>query len=110
MSGEEEAREVGKSERQLDLRESLRRLDQRGLLWVIDRPIDKDSQLMALARWPFRGLPPAARRGFLFRNVTGRQADPTGAPGTAGSGGPPPASLAETRKQVYLTPVPTGSC
>ncbi len=56
----------------LDMREHLRRLDEKGLVTRIDRPINKDTQLHPLARWQFvGGLPETARRAFLFTNVVG---------------------------------------
>ena len=38
-----------------DLHDHLESLKQRGLLQVIDRPIDKDSELHPLVRWQFVG-------------------------------------------------------
>ncbi len=56
----------------LDLREHLRRLEERGLLTRIDTPVNKDTQLHPLVRWQFTGgLPESARRAFLFTNVFG---------------------------------------
>jgi 4-hydroxy-3-polyprenylbenzoate decarboxylase len=53
-----------------DLHEQLDRLEKRGLLVRIDRPIYKDTELHPLARWQFTGgLPESARRAFLFTNV-----------------------------------------
>ncbi len=54
-----------------DLRDHLRVLDEAGLLRTIDAPIDKDTELMPLVRWQFRGgIPEAERQAFLFTNVT----------------------------------------
>src|SRR2546430_7302926 len=53
-----------------DLRSSIEDLKRRDLLFSIDRLIDKDSELMPLVRWQYRGLAEAERRGFLFTNVT----------------------------------------
>jgi UbiD family decarboxylase len=53
-----------------DLREHIAALDERGLLVRIKRPIDKDTELMPLVRWQFRGLDPADRKAFIFENVT----------------------------------------
>src|SRR2546426_2120029 len=53
-----------------DLRSSIEDLKRRDLLFSIDRLIDKDSELMPLVRWQYRGLAEAERRGFLFSNVT----------------------------------------
>src|SRR5436309_3388658 len=53
-----------------DLQEHLARLEARGLLTRIDRPINKDTELHPLARWQFQGgLPESERRAFLFTNV-----------------------------------------
>ena len=54
-----------------DLREFIATLDEHGKLYRIHREINKDSELQPLVRWQFRGgIPEAARRGFLFDNVT----------------------------------------
>ncbi|PYN95250.1 MAG: carboxylase, partial [Candidatus Rokuibacteriota bacterium] len=53
-----------------DLRSCLAELKRRDLLFTIDRLIDKDSELMPLVRWQYRGLKEAERRGFHFTNVT----------------------------------------
>jgi 4-hydroxy-3-polyprenylbenzoate decarboxylase len=53
-----------------ELRSCLEELKRRDLLFTIDRLIDKDSELMPLVRWQYRGLEESARRGFLFTNVT----------------------------------------
>ncbi|OAN81249.1 carboxylase [Jannaschia sp. EhC01] len=54
-----------------DFQEHLRRLDERGLLTRIERPIDKDSELHPLARWQFQGgIPAEDRKAFLFTDVT----------------------------------------
>jgi UbiD family decarboxylase len=56
----------------LDMREHLRRLEEKGLVTRIDAPINKDTQLHPLVRWQFvGGLPESARRAFLFTNVVG---------------------------------------
>ncbi|HTT46814.1 MAG TPA: UbiD family decarboxylase [Pseudolabrys sp.] len=53
-----------------DFQEHLRRLEARGLLTRIDRPIDKDRELHPLVRWQFQGgLAEEQRRAFLFTNV-----------------------------------------
>src|SRR5215469_3664733 len=53
-----------------DFQEHLARLEARGLLTRIDRPINKDTELHPLARWQFQGgLPEHERRAFLFTNV-----------------------------------------
>ena len=53
-----------------DLREHIAALDKAGLLVKIDEQINKDTELMPLVRWQFRGLDESQRRGFLFENVT----------------------------------------
>jgi 4-hydroxy-3-polyprenylbenzoate decarboxylase len=53
-----------------DLHDHLHALERAGLLRTIDAPVDKDSELMALVRWQFRGgIPEAERKAFLFTNV-----------------------------------------
>jgi UbiD family decarboxylase len=55
-----------------DLQEHIARLEERGLLIRIDRPINKDSELHPLVRWQFQGgLREDERRAFLFTNVVG---------------------------------------
>src|SRR3990170_1000611 len=54
-----------------DLHQHLEELKKRGLLHVVDRPIDKDSELHPLVRWQFvGGLDEPERRAFLFTNIT----------------------------------------
>jgi len=52
-----------------DLRSHLETLQQAGKLRRITTPINKDTELMPLVRWQFRGLAEAQRTGFLFENV-----------------------------------------
>ena len=63
----------------LDFQEHLARLEAQGLLWRIDRPINKDTELHPLMRWQFQGgLKEDERRAFLFTNVvdaSGRKYD-----------------------------------
>ena len=55
-----------------DMQDHLMALEAAGLLNTIDAPIDKDSELVPLVRWQFRGgIPEAERRAFLFTNVIG---------------------------------------
>jgi len=57
-----------------DLHDHLQTLKQRGLLQVIDRPIDKDSELHPLVRWQFvGGMDEAERKAFLFINIVNAQ-------------------------------------
>lgn len=53
----------------------------------VDRAINKDTELMPLVRWQFRGLDAAQRKGWLFTNVTdarGRKFDGSVAVGIIG--------------------------
>ena len=53
-----------------DLHEHLKALDEAGLLWTIDQPVDKDSELHPLVRWQVRGgIAEKDRKAFLFTNV-----------------------------------------
>ncbi len=52
-----------------DVREHLKALDERGLLVRVSRTINKDTELMPLVRWQFRGLEELDRKAFLFENV-----------------------------------------
>ncbi len=52
-----------------DLREYIQALENAGKLVRIRRPINKDTELMPLVRWQFRGMPEEERKGFLFENV-----------------------------------------
>ena len=57
-----------------DLHDHLEELQRRGLLRVIDRPIDKDSELHPLVRWQFvGGMAEAERKAFLFTNIVNAQ-------------------------------------
>jgi 4-hydroxy-3-polyprenylbenzoate decarboxylase len=52
-----------------DVREHLEALDRAGKLIRVTRTINKDTELMPLVRWQFRGLPESERKAFLFTNV-----------------------------------------
>jgi 4-hydroxy-3-polyprenylbenzoate decarboxylase len=52
-----------------DLRAFLTELEAKGLLRRVQRPIDKDTELMPLVRWQFRGQPESQRKAWLFENV-----------------------------------------
>src|SRR4051794_36493326 len=55
----------------LDLHQHLADLEAAGLLVRIDRPVNKDTELIPLVRWQFiGGVPEEQRRAFLFTNVT----------------------------------------
>jgi 4-hydroxy-3-polyprenylbenzoate decarboxylase len=54
-----------------DLHEHLDTLRRHGLLFTIDRTVDKDAELHPLVRWQFvGGLPEHERKAFLFTRVT----------------------------------------
>ncbi|MCL5961702.1 MAG: UbiD family decarboxylase [Chloroflexi bacterium] len=54
-----------------DLREYVRVLEEHGKLQRIKREINKDTELMPLVRWQFRGgISDKDRKAFLFENVT----------------------------------------
>ncbi|HEX2227755.1 MAG TPA: UbiD family decarboxylase [Candidatus Binatia bacterium] len=52
-----------------DFRDHLKTLEERGKLVRIRREINKDTELMPLVRWQFRGLDEAERKAFIFENV-----------------------------------------
>jgi len=53
-----------------DLQEHITALEEAGLLYRIDREIDKDRIMHPLVRWQFRGgLDEADRKAFLFTNI-----------------------------------------
>jgi len=52
-----------------DFREHLKALEERGKLVRIKREINKDTELMPLVRWQFRGLDERDRKAFMFENV-----------------------------------------
>jgi UbiD family decarboxylase len=53
-----------------DFRAHLKALEERGKLYRVTREINKDTELMPLVRWQFRGLEEPERKAFLFENVT----------------------------------------
>ena len=54
-----------------DLHQHVLTLAERGRLILVDRPIDKDSEMHPLVRWQFRGgLPEPKRCAFLFTQPT----------------------------------------
>lgn len=53
-----------------DVRQYLEELDRRGLLITVDRLTNKDTEIMPIVRWQFRGLDASQRKGWLFENVT----------------------------------------
>jgi UbiD family decarboxylase len=53
-----------------DLHDHIERLDAAGLLYRIDEPVNKDTEMHPLVRWQFRGgIPEADRKAFLFTNI-----------------------------------------
>lgn len=52
-----------------DIREFMGVLEQHGKLVRVRREINKDTHLIPLVRWQFRGLPEEQRKAFLFENV-----------------------------------------
>ncbi len=48
-----------------DIREHLAALEQAGKLIKIDRVINKDTELMPLVRWQFRGLPESRSKSIF---------------------------------------------
>lgn len=53
-----------------DIDSHLSKLDALGLLYTVDRAIDKDTELHPLVRWQYRGgIPEADRKAFLFTNI-----------------------------------------
>jgi UbiD family decarboxylase len=53
-----------------DVREYLEELDRRGLLRRVSRSTNKDTEVMPLVRWQFRGQDAEQRTGWLFENLT----------------------------------------
>lgn len=53
-----------------DTREYLEELDRRSLLRRVTRTTNKDTEVMPLVRWQFRGLDVEQRTGWLFENLT----------------------------------------
>lgn len=54
----------------VDFQEHLARLESQGLVFRIDDPVNKDTELHPLVRWQFRGgMAEEERRAFLFTNV-----------------------------------------
>ncbi|HEY7219268.1 MAG TPA: UbiD family decarboxylase, partial [Candidatus Binatia bacterium] len=52
-----------------DFREHLHELEARGKLVRVSREINKDTELMPLVRWQFRGLEECDRKAFIFEKV-----------------------------------------
>src|SRR6266513_1563370 len=68
-----------------DFREHLRALEERHQLVHITREINKDTELMPLVRWQFRGLDERERKAFIFENVVDSKARRYTMPVTVGT-------------------------
>lgn len=71
-----------------EFQEFLNVFEKRGLLFRIASPVNKDTELMRLVRWYFRGLPQKERWAFLFEMVydsRGRKFDSPVAVGVLGA-------------------------
>ena len=102
----------------LDLQQHLADLEAAGLLVRIDRPINKDTELIPLVRWQFiGGVAEDQRRAFLFTHVTdskGRRYDMpvvvgalAASPAIYGIGmGRPVAEIGEAWMQAIAHPIP----
>jgi 4-hydroxy-3-polyprenylbenzoate decarboxylase len=61
----------GPERRYPDLHDHILELDRKGLLVVVDEPINKDTEMHPLVRWQYRGgIPEAERKAFLFTQPT----------------------------------------
>ena len=54
-----------------DFREFLELLEKAGLLYSLDREVDKDWELSAIARWVYTGFPEEERFALKFQRVKG---------------------------------------
>jgi 4-hydroxy-3-polyprenylbenzoate decarboxylase len=52
-----------------DIRELISALEKRGKLIRVRKEVNKDTELMPLVRWQYRGLPEKERKAFLFEKV-----------------------------------------
>src|ERR687897_1097675 len=68
-----------------DFRDHLSELESREKLIRIGRRIDKDTELMPLVRWQFRGLEEEQRKAFLFENVVDAKGKQYSMPVTVGT-------------------------
>jgi UbiD family decarboxylase len=68
-----------------DFREQLAALEERGKLVRIKRAINKDTELMPLVRWQFRGLDERERKAFMFENVVDSKGKRYAMPVTVGT-------------------------
>jgi UbiD family decarboxylase len=53
-----------------DVRDYLAELEKRDMLIKVNRLMNKDTEIMPLVRWQFRGLSASQRKGWLFDNVS----------------------------------------
>lgn len=53
----------------MDTKVTARALEANGKLIRIKREMNKDTELMLLVRWQFRGLPQEERKALLFEDV-----------------------------------------
>ena len=54
-----------------DLHDHVRNLAEEGRLWIIEQPVNKDTEMHPLVRWQFRGgIEEKDRKAFLFLNPT----------------------------------------
>ena len=68
-----------------DFRAHLKELEDREKLIRIRRRIDKDTELMPLVRWQFRGLDEEQRKAFLFEKVVDAKGKQYSMPVTVGT-------------------------
>jgi UbiD family decarboxylase len=68
-----------------DLRDFIRRLDERGQLYRFTEPINKETEMCPLFRVQQRGLPDQDRRALLFENVIGAKGERYGMPALFGA-------------------------
>jgi 4-hydroxy-3-polyprenylbenzoate decarboxylase len=68
-----------------DFRDHLKELEAREKLIRVHRRIDKDTELMPLVRWQFRGLEEEQRKAFLFENVVDAKGKQYSMPVTVGT-------------------------
>ena len=110
------ARQSGRP--RFDFQQHLADLEAAGLLVRIDRPINKDTELIPLVRWQFiGGVPEEERRAFLFTHVTdskGRRYDMPVVVGALASSpeiyamgmGRPVAEIGEAWMRAMAQPIP----
>src|SRR4030067_1103451 len=75
-----------------DLREHIQALESKDKLVRIRREINKDTELMPLVRWQFRGLAEEDRKAFLFEKVVSASGQRFNIP-VLGASPPPPRAV-----------------